>query len=366
MKGYYVWVPFEQACVGTGSGIEKKIRAQVEVFNQNYDTKLVILKRNGYNRIDKYISRMPFGPVGYKWRYHGEMRDAKFIYIRQVQHDAFFLRYLKAIKKANPKVKIIYEIPTYPYENEQNKAVKNLPLVLKDRFYRRKLKKYVDRIVTFYGQEEIWGIKTIKIRNGFEFSTMPVNCKKIDRNIIHLIEVSATAFWHGYDRFLEGLQDYYRTGGKRNIIFHMVGIILPEHRKYVEQNKLSEHVIFHGVLSGKELKEVYEECSAGVDVLGGHRKNYPVSGSLKSREYAACGLPIITASPVDYIEEDYPYQLIVPYDDSPVDIQSVINFVDSCYENKDENWVRGFIREYGYEHCEMNRVMQPVIDFIES
>ena len=366
MKGYYIWAPLEPGCLGNGSGIEKKVRAQVDAFKEYFDVTLEILQPREYHRTDKFVSRLPFGPVGNRWRYQGELTGADFIYIRQVRHDAFFLRYLKAIKKANSRVKIIYEIPTYPYEDEQSVKLKNIHIIVKDRFHRRFLRKYVDRIVTFYGQPRIFGIQTLNIRNGFDFSSVPVKNKIADKGIINIIEVSTTAFWHGYDRFLCGLQEYYKKGGTRNIVFHMVGIILPEHEQYVEQNRLKEHVVFHGILSGTELEQVYEKCVAGVDVLGGHRKNYPISSSLKSREYSAYGLPVITASPIDYIEEDYPYQLIVPYNDSPVNMQNVIEFIDKCYENQDENEVSARIREYGYQHCDMRNVIKPVVEYIES
>lgn len=366
MKGYYIWAPLEAGCIGNGSGIEKKIHAQVNTLQKSLDVELRVIPPHEYHKIDRIISRIPLCPVGTRWIYHNDMNDADFIYMRQVQHDAIFLHFLKNIKKQNPKVKIIYEIPTYPYESEQKITTRNVHLIIKDRYHRRKLKKYVDRIVTFYGQDRIFGIPTLKARNGFEFSSVAVNKSTIDRETINVIEVSTTAFWHGYDRFLSGLRAYYTNGGRRNIIFHMVGLILPEHKRYVEENDLKSHVVFHGTRSGKELKNIYEKCVVGVDVLGGHRKNYPISSSLKSREYAAHGIPVITSSPIDYIESDYPYQLIVPYDDSPVNIREVIDFVDSCYKDKHEDIVRHEIRQYGIEHCDMAMALQPVIDFIKA
>ena len=55
----------------------------------------------------------------------------------------------------------------------------------------------------------------------------------------------------------------------------------------VREHHLEDHVIFHGKQSGEPLKALMRQSFVGIDVLGGHRKDYPVSSSLKSREYCA-------------------------------------------------------------------------------
>ena len=40
---------------------------------------------------------------------------------------------------------------------------------------------------------------------------------------IRLVAVAGLAKWHGYDRLLEGLGEYYRTDVERKVIFHIVG-----------------------------------------------------------------------------------------------------------------------------------------------
>ena len=120
-------------------------------------------------------------------------------------------------------------------------------------------------------------------------------------------------------------------------------------------------MIFHGRQSGEALKKLYAQAYLGVDVLGGHRKNYPVSSSLKSREYAAYGLPILTSSPVDYLPHDYKYQLLVSYDDNPVDIQFVLDFFHNIYENADSVAVSRKIRVFAESRCDMSITMKSII-----
>lgn len=366
MKGYYIWAPLEEGCLGKGSGVEKKIKSQVNALRKCSDVCLKVIEPPKSNVLRKITRRLPFCAVNTEWKYSSDMDDADYIYIRQVVNDRSFIKYLRNLKKINKKVKILYEMPTYPYEDEQKMTISNCHILMKDRWNRLRLKEYIDRIVTFYGQKEILGIKTIQAKNGFDFASIDLPDNPIDQTIINVLEVSTTAFWHGYDRFLVGLKDYYNHNGKENVVFHMVGPILPDLELFVKNNNLEEHVVFHGVLSGEKLREVYCQCLAGIDILGGHRKNYPISSSLKSREYSAYGIPLITSSPVDFMESQYPYQLVVPYDDTPIDIKTVLNFIHDCYSDTNVNAVREKIRRYSFERCDMSVAMKPIIDYIFS
>ena len=125
-------------------------------------------------------------------------------------------------------------------------------------------------------------------------------------------------------------------------------------------------MIFHGKQSGEPLKALMCQSFVGIDVLGGHRKDYPVSSSLKSREYCAYGIPMITSSPIDFLPKDSPYQFLAPYDDSPVDMEAFVRFYHSVYDGKDSNVVAKEIRAYGEARCDMKMTMKPVADWVNS
>lgn len=368
MKGYFLFAPMQKGnLIGAHSGVERKIRTQYAVFQKNFDMTLD-LRSAEYGIVQKICARLPFfSSMGRGLKYSGECDDCGFLYIRHRFIDNALIRYMRKVKKRNPSIKIVYEIPTYPYDTERKPNLSNFYIVLKDKVNSKKLRKYVDRIVTFYNQDEIFGIKTIKLKNGFDFSSCYPSTAAIDLSKqIDVIEVSITAFWHGYDRFIEGMHNYYQGGGKENIVFHMVGPVLDENKQLAEKYGLSEHIVFHGKLFGEELDAVYAPCALGVDILGGHRKDYPVSSTLKSREFAARGLPFITSSPVDYVEKGYPYQLMEPYDDSPIDIPEVLEFTHACYRDKSAFDVRNEIRAYGESRIDMNKTMQPLIEYLKG
>ena len=367
MKGYYLFAPVEPACVGPQSGVERKVRAQHKALSQHLDCELVILEPAKYTQspAERIIRRLPGTAAWRKWEYKGEFDDADFLYIRQVYHDTAFVRWLRAVRRANPRVKIIYEVPTYPYLAESKLSLSSLPFALKEQRNAPRAAKLCDRIVTFYGQEEIWGIPCLKLINGFDFDKVSLPHRE-PGDTVHVLSVATNAFWHGYDRFLEGLGRYYQQGGTENIHYHLVGDILPEYEALVEKYSLSGHVTLHGRMYGEALSELYRLCTIGIDILGGHRKDFPVSSTLKSREYGAWGLPLITSSPVDFMEPGCPWQHLVPYDDSPVDIDAMLRYYHETYARGDADAVAIAIRTFAHSKCHMPITMEPVARWLTS
>lgn len=366
MKGYYLFAPVEPKCVGPDSGIERKVRSQCRALQSFSECELVILPVVEYSGSvsEKIIRRLPFTAAWRKWEYDGCFDDADYLYIRQPNLDDSFVRYLKKIKRCNRRIIILLEIPTYPPQPKKWTA-SSFVFDLKHTLCGPKAAKYVDAIINFYGYQEIWGRPGIATLNGFEFDKVLLPHRKLNEEI-HFISVAETAYWHGYDRVIEGLHLYYEAGGRENYVYHMVGTIMPEHQKKVEEYGLEKHVILHGRMFGEALAEIYRGCLLGVDVLGGHRKNYPVSSSLKSREYGAWGIPVITSSPIDYLEKDSDYQFIAPYDDSPLDFEMVSAFYHRLYDGKDCNELAQEIRSNAQEKCEMARTMEPIIRWVEK
>jgi glycosyltransferase involved in cell wall biosynthesis len=141
----------------------------------------------------------------------------------------------------------------------------------------------------------------------------------------------------------------YLKDRDRNIMIHIVGegLELEHYKSLTAEYGIKEHVIFQGLKYGTDLDSIYDQCSLGVECLGMHRKGLHLSSSLKSREYAAKGLPIISSAAIDYLPKDYKYLLKVPSDESPIDVADIINFYDSTYENTDPRMVASSIHMFG-------------------
>ena len=111
---------------------------------------------------------------------------------------------------------------------------------------------------------------------------------------------------------------------------------------------------FHGKLFGKELDDVFNISCFAIGSLARHRSGITNIKTLKNREYATRGIPFIY-SEIDSDFEDEPYVIKAPADESPIDIQSIIEFMDHFDMNPED--IRKTV-----EHLTWKRQMQKVID----
>ena len=95
----------------------------------------------------------------------------------------------------------------------------------------------------------------------------------------------------------------------------------------IEKYHLQDKIIFHGAMFGKELDEVFNQCQFAIGSLGRHRSGITVIKTLKNREYATRGIPFIY-SETDSDFDNQPYVLKAPADESPIDIQQIIDFLN--------------------------------------
>lgn len=351
------------------SGVMKKVYSQIKTLRTAFEVDHVLINTFGKKEtpISKIKRRLPFFAVDHTWKYSPDFAGYDFLYFRKSDVDHTVYTFFRDLKRANPACKVIFEIPTYPYEKENFHGKKDWPMLMKDCCTRKKLHRCVDRILTYSEDKQIFGISTIRTMNGLDFSAvqMKSSVRKYSPDQVNIIGVASFSPAHGYDRVLEGLGRYYENGGERNVIVHLVGggSCLAQYKEIVSRYGLEAHVVFYGWKSGKELDEIYDHADVALDMLSPHYRDCQCS-TLKSRECGAKGLPIINSYKVDYLPEDYPYQWIIPDDDSPVDIRALVAFVDTVYRDKPEAEVSKEIRAFAETHCDMRVTMRPVIDYI--
>ena len=124
----------------------------------------------------------------------------------------------------------------------------------------------------------------------------------------------------------------------------------------IEKYHLHEKVVFHGTLFGKQLDDVFDHCQFAIGSLGRHRSGITVIKTLKNREYATRGIPFIY-SEQDSDFDNQSYVLRAPADESPIDIQQIIDFMDHFTLKPEE--IRKTV-----EHLSWKTQMQRVIDAI--
>ncbi len=332
------------------SGISKKIHYQVKGLRENgHEVHLCYygFAENGHRCRyidDKIIHDYGSGKLaGLKQRldysciYDYCIKEGiQFIYARCFQNaNPLLVSFFKKIKKAG--IHAVTEIPTYPYDSEFVGFPFQTRMNLKiDQIFRQKLYAQMDAVVTFSEAHEIFGQRTINISNGVDFDSIPIHTTNNKDSSIHLIGVAEVHYWHGYDRLIAGLGEYYKNAKiPKEVYFHIVGgvgpsemydsIHAPGFAELMDKYKIRDKVIFHGQLFGKELDDVFNQCQFAVGSLARHRSGITNIKTLKNREYATRGIPFIY-SEQDSDFETQPYVIKAPADETPINIQKIINF----------------------------------------
>lgn len=323
------------------NGISKKIKYQVDALKLcGIDTKLCYLQeQNGRKQrmIDSNILCDYGGGLKGKLlkriEYDSIIRYAlkeklDFIYIRS-DHNANPFTTWMIYKLRKMGIKIIMEIPTYPYDQEYTGF--NVRKLFIDKSFRYLLAKQLSYIVTFSDLKKIWGVPTIQISNGIDFNQINLKQNINDTtNELHLIGVAEIHYWHGFDRLVQGLANYYTMSPIYKVYFHLVGEFAGNQEKnkiipLIQQNNLDNYVILHGMKHSMDLDLVFEKADMAIGSLGRHRCNISHIKTLKNREYASRGLPFIY-SEIDDDFEDKPYIMKVKADESPISIPLIIDF----------------------------------------
>ena len=289
-------------------------------------------------------------------------KNIDFVYIRS-NHNAnpFTIRMVKSMKNAG--MKVVMEIPTYPYDSEYE-AQGMTKQIFQDRIFRRCLARQLDAIVTFSDYDHIFGQRTIRISNGIDFDNVAMKQKVKDTSKeLNLIGVAEIHKWHGFDRLVKGLASYYAQPRDYIVNFHVVGYFYSEEeekefRRFIADKGMEPYIIIYGKKHGKELDDIFDKCDFGIGSLGRHRVGIQKIKTLKNREYAARGIPFIY-SETDSDFDERPYVLKAPADETPVDIGSIISFYRKLSMTSQE--IRNSIEYLSWKN-QMKHVINSVIN----
>lgn len=249
------------------------------------------------------------------------------IYLRYPGSSPALLAFLRWATTANPRLRVVVEVATYPFRKEMKTPSQKVILAFDD-VCSPLLRRYVDRIVTFRDQEEIYGIPCIRTGNGISVATHPLRQRQHhDEDCLRLLGVANVSHWHGYDRVLMGIAEMPERE-QRKVFFHLAGNgeTLKSLKEIAMTKGIEDRVRFHGHITGKELDALYDECDIAVGSLGLHRIDLNSASTLKLREYCARGIPFVyTGSDHDF-KSNWPYALRVPASEAPLDVASVRRF----------------------------------------
>jgi glycosyltransferase involved in cell wall biosynthesis len=338
--------------ISSDSGVRKKIYGQIRVMRESgFEVALIASKGDdivvvevgpkGEERTGVVDSYMNKGPLRFFNLTRSLYRSAYEI-ANKDNYDAVFIRYslaernlVKMLSRLKEKgIKIFIEIPSYPYdlEYENKQWYKNIGLYI-DKRYRNKLKDYVDIIFTPSPQQEtIYGIKAVSFNNGVnteEIKERDYSGKK--DGTLRFIGVANLNAWHGYDRVIRGMAEYYKEKNEIDFIFNVVGegIELPRLKELVKEVGLENRVIFHGFKSGKDLDQVYNNSDVAISSVALYRLGETPRLVLKAREACLKGIPFVAVKGDPVFDEDFDYVYFVEDEGTPLEVEKIYNwFVD--------------------------------------
>lgn len=364
------------------SGISKKIHYQVKGLRENgYDVHLCyydfssdnhrcrfiddkVIKDYGKGIVAAIRQRLDYGCI-YDYCIDNHI---DFVYARSFQNaNPILINLFKKLRKAG--IKCVTEIPTYPYDGE----FKGFPLftrmgLLIDKMYRERLSQYMNAIVTFSDAKRIFGQRTINISNGVDFDSIPLHRYTNSTDDVNIIGVAEVHYWHGFDRLVAGLGEYYKNNKTgRKVIFHIVGGIwkgnlvdsdnAPGIQTLIDSYGLGDYVVLHGQLFGEKLDQVFDKCVFAVGSLGRHRSGITKIKTLKNREYATRGIPFVY-SEMDSDFDDKEYVLKAQADESPIDINGILKFLEDFKMKPEE--VRKTVEHLTWK-LQMEKVVKDVM-----
>ncbi len=329
------------------SGITKKIRYQVKALNEcGVETELCYLGWDEFGNQVRWVGdkvQKNFG-IGIKAKiekrfeynslYHYIIdNNISLVYMRSfINAEPFLISFVKKLKKRG--VKVVMEVPTYPYDKEIKELSRSGKIIYYiDKLFRNSLSKKLDAIITFSDYDRIFNQKTIKISNGVDFDSLPLKSSyRRNPDVLELLVVAELHYWHGVDRAISGINEYIKSNHKQKVHLNIVG--KPERtsgfalKTQVENLGLNDYITFYGALSGKELDDMFERCDFAIGSLARHRSDITKIKTLKNREYAARGFGFVY-SEIDEDFEDMPYIIKAPADETPLDISRIVDFYNS-------------------------------------
>ncbi len=342
------------------SGVINKMKGQVKAFRNkgldvfftavyekkitinNRSTETVIAKNPGNRAILRY-----FLYTGVKkWL---KNNPVDICYIRYAYCDPFFLNLLGFMKRQGTK--IVIEVATYPYEEEMNYWPVFQKLIGKTVEYtlNKRIKRNISLVTTYMPADEIFGVRVLEIENGVELDNIKRWKPGKEDDDLHFIGVSSMHTWHGYDRAIRGLADYYANNPDIKVYLHLVGdgVMRFEWEELARRLDLKDYVIFHGTRVNEELDILFDKCDIAIGCLGIYRKKTVRASTLKNKEYCARGIPFVFACEEKYLHDGLDFVKVLPDNDKNISIDGIVQF---CHIIKQKSGLSCIMREYAREH----------------
>lgn len=323
----------------SGKGIFRKMTDQAFGFESlDFETDIFCLENDRVYTSDSSDFPNPFAKG--RARFYSSLFDnlqrkrVDILYLRYPFATQSLVTFLARVKQNRPDIQIIMEWPTYPYHQEFQGLQKIKYYI--DKYFQNQIFPYLDLAVVMGNDHQFQHVPTVSITNGYHCQHEEF-VGNIDTKPNTWIAVGFWQKWHGLERIMYGLHEYYQHDGKKNIQLHILGEgpALAYYKKVSKDNGLSKNIKFHHEVTEAEKQRLLSTSSLAIGVLGSHTKNLTEHAPLKHRMYACAGLPFIySTSDLDFDQQ--PFILRLPEEDKAIHIPTVLEWFNQREWDKKE------------------------------
>lgn len=256
--------------------------------------------------------------------------NVELFYIRHMIPSPALIRMLKKAK--DKKIRIYYEIPTYPYFAEQfrtsRKKYRAVAKIVLDVIFWPLIYLYIDKLVVIRSNTKSKTYsKMIEITNGVGITNIKEKNydNRKDDNCFRMVAVGTLYPYHGYDRVLKGLAECKERVDGKKVEFHVIGASQTIDELQMMSNSLGlNNVFFHGIKTTDQLNEMYDQFNVGLGCMALHRRNADIDTTLKIIEYYCRGIPVISTGKCPLVDEKF--SCIVEDNEDAVNISKIYQY----------------------------------------
>lgn len=196
------------------------------------------------------------------------------------------------------------------------------------------------------------------VANGVDVASIaPTGFVPFDGKELRLLFIASShAPWHGTDRLLASLRAYR---GSVKLHLDLIGGASGASAGTTEHNG-GLTIRHHGTLSGDALDRVFRTATIAFSSLAMFRTGLREACVLKTREYAARGIPFVYGYDDVDLTESQPFCLSVGNADAPFDLDRVIEFAARCTATRD---LKHQMRTFATDRLDWRVKMRAFYDF---
>jgi len=159
------------------------------------------------------------------------------------------------------------------------------------------------------------------IANGIDVNEYKISIRKLNKEPILVFIGTPNQPWHGLDK-IKILAKYFKK-----YQFYIIGT----------DGEDTYNIKYFGFLSSSESTKIINRSDIGMGTLSLYKKGLTEASPLKTRQYLACGLPLIYAYKDTDIPDNAEFGLKLQNTKNNIDYEKIEKFVNNVFNNKDIN-----------------------------